>query len=276
MNENCPDLSSCLFKYGTVNYLKHTLEECTLKFSDLTAFNDIYENDYRLVHYFNDKNSLAEFGSGQHNPIGNVRDLIDEQLSKYRATCFSRKANISLMWSHYAGHHKGVCYCFKAEQPNDIFVPRKSILWGNIVYSSRLPTVTVFQEHTRKNMLDELATQVLLTKPLEWAYEEEVRCWSDEPVDTVEFAPENLRAIIVGRRMPDDKIEEIEAHIKKFNKDNNQSIKTWFACREPSSYNLSVHDNKDLRNAYEKTIVVDTPLLPKGDDSPLTCEIGDV
>ncbi len=125
-------------------------------------------------------------------------------------------------------------------------------------------------------MLDELATQVLLTKPMEWAYEEEVRYWSDKPVDTVEFAPENLRAIIVGRRMPDDKIEEIEALIKKFNKDKNQSIKTWFACREPSSYNLSVHDNKADRNAYEKTITAYTPLLPKGDDGPLTCEIGDV
>lgn len=263
-------MSFSLFKYGPASNVQRTLDDCTIGFSHLKDFNDINESDYRFVHYFRnleDEKRLLDPTSG--NAIHNARQLIDKQISKYRVSCFSRRANISLMWSHYADHHKGVCYCFNANKPGSVFT-NHTISWGSVVYSSQLPTLTVYQDHTRKNMLGAIASDVVLTKPMEWAYEEEVRYWTTASSPAVSFDPTSLRAIIVGRRTSDSEIDKIKLSIDKFNQTNKRSVELWFAHRQVSSFTLGVCNDKGFRTSSETNISDRIPILPSDDDSALT------
>ena len=270
LTEIFPNLTSCLFKYGPVSNVARTLNDCTVGFSRLSDFNDIYESDYRFVHYFkNLEDSKRLLDVVPENAVTNVRKVIDRQLSNYRVSCFSRRANISLMWSHYADHHMGVCYCFKAEKPEGLFAG-KPIGWGSVVYSSQLPKLTVYQDHTRENMLDAIASDVILTKPIEWAYEEEVRYWTTASNPAVSFAPSTLRAVIVGRRTSDSKIDQIKLEIDKFNERKSQTVEMWFAHRNASSFTLGVCNNRGFRNSSETSISDRIPILPAGNDDPLT------
>ena len=270
MNIIFPDLSSNIFKYGPVKNVKRTLKNLTIGFRPLKDFNDINESDYRFVHYFKDRESWTRLTDpATDNAIHNAKKLIDTQISEYRVSCFSRLANISLMWSHYADEHKGVCYCFKPKSPEKIFHGQE-MSWGSVVYSSQLPTLTVYQDHTRKNMLGAIASDVILTKPIEWSYEEEVRCWTTASSPAVSFEPTALRAIIVGRRTSDPEIEHIKSNIDDFNHTHSKSVELWFSHRNPSSFALGVCNDKDFRNNSETSISDRVPILPSGDDSPLT------
>ena len=268
LNEIFPNLSSSLFKYGPVSNVARTLNDCTVGFSPLGNFNDIYESDYRFVHYFKSEEDTKRLLDTPYNAVTKARKLIDSQLLKYRVSCFSRRANISLMWSHYADHHKGVCYCFKAEKPEGVFV--NPVNWGSVVYSSQLPTLTVYQDYIRKNMLDAIASDVLLTKPMEWAYEEEVRYWSTASSPAVSFDPSKLRAIIVGRRTIDSEIDQIKLEIDTFNQTNNQTVEMWFAHRNVSSFTLGVCNDRGFRNGSETSISDRIPILPASSDDALT------
>ena len=270
MNGILPDLSSSLFKYGPVANVERTLNDKTVGFSPLNNFNDIYESEYRFVHYFKSiEDSKRLLDPVPSNAINNARKAIDEKLSVSHVSCFSRRANISLMWSHYADHHKGVCYCFEAKKPETIF-SNQTIGWGDVVYSSQLPTVTVYQDHTRKNMLEAIASEVILTKPVEWAYEEEVRFWTNGASPAVAFDPASLRAIIVGRRTSDPEIDSIRSKIDEFNQANGCSVELWFSFRQASSFALGVCNDRGFRGSSETNISDRIPILPSGDDSALT------
>ena len=45
-------LADCIFTYGKSKFTKNTIDDETLPFSPLKSFNDIYECDYRITHYF--------------------------------------------------------------------------------------------------------------------------------------------------------------------------------------------------------------------------------
>lgn len=269
MSDIFPDLSSTLFKYGPVSNVERTLNDGTVGFSPLNSFNDIYESEYRLVHYFNSLEDQKKLLYIPDSAVVKVRKLVDEQLSKFRVSCFSRRANISLMWSHYADHHKGVCYCFKGSQPEKVFSGGK-IRWGNVVYSSALPTVTVYQKYTRKNMLDGISSDVVLTKPMEWSYEEEVRYWTADPNPSVSFDPSSLRAVIAGRRTTDDEIDQIQSTINKFNRNKGQSVQMWFAHRQVSRFTLGICNDRNYRDNSEEIISDHVPLLSSSDKTALT------
>ncbi|WP_170381897.1 DUF2971 domain-containing protein [Ruegeria atlantica] len=270
MNDIFPNLSSSLFKYGPVKNVARTLQNCTLGFSHLKDFNDIYESEYRFVHFFKSEEDARKLiDPVPDNAMKKARDTIDDQLSKYRVSCFSRRANISLMWSHYADDHKGVCYCFEAQRPEGIFSGTQ-VGWGGVIYSSELPTVTVFQEHTRVNMLPTIASDVILTKPMEWAYEEEVRFWTSAVGPAVSFDPTKLRAIIVGRRTSDPEIDQIMLEIDEYNQRNNQSVEMWFAHRNAARFTLGICSNRGFRDSAETSISDRIPILPTGGDQAVT------
>ena len=270
MNEKFPDLSFSLFKYGPVANVERTLTDKTLGFSHLNDFNDIYENEYLLDNFCKSvEDSERLLNTNPNNVNAYARRKINETLSNFRISCLSRRANIPLMWSHYSGNHEGVCYCFAAKNPKDIFRD-KTLGWGGVVYSSQLPTLSIFQEHTKRNMLEAVASKVILTKPIEWAYEEEMRFWGTSPFPAIGYDPSALRAIIVGRRTSDEQIENIRSLILGFNQRNGSSAELWFAHRYASSFMLGICNDLDFRNSSEIENMDRFPILPRGDESALT------
>ncbi|HRH96879.1 MAG TPA: DUF2971 domain-containing protein [Prosthecobacter sp.] len=75
--------------------------------------------------------------------------------------CLSKTPSNILMWSHYADCHRGMVLEFDSH--HDYFRHGTE----DVVYSDRRPSMTLHDEHP--------TTEILRTKSLDWAYEEEVR-----------------------------------------------------------------------------------------------------
>jgi hypothetical protein len=110
---------------------------------------------------------------------------IDESKSKLRVSCFTEDGNNSLMWSHYAENHTGVCLKFEpAEDPilDKVLFPVK--------YTDELIDA--------KNISD--FSKSLLTKLRTWEIEKEWRIISDKT--KFPFKQESLVEIVLGLRVP--------------------------------------------------------------------------
>ena len=97
-------------------------------------------------------------------------------------SCFSKRNNSILMWSHYANSHKGVC--LEYERPD-------SIDFKDVIYQQERPYIKMYKavSHAialdilgKKETEDEITTHLKETldpffvKSTDWSYEEEVRC----------------------------------------------------------------------------------------------------
>jgi hypothetical protein len=149
---------------------------------------------FSLPKYFNDPFDRPL------NPVARSRDLWGDLMGPLRADIKSRAwemnsgilsltrtATNSLMWAHYAESHKGVVLGFDMEVAGFLETDSNMIPahFGSVVYSRR----RVLDDYSTKgaNPLMVGATfgfditnyeklqRLFLTKPLDWAYEEEVR-----------------------------------------------------------------------------------------------------
>lgn len=114
-------LSSSIFKYGPFENVERTLSKLTLGFSPLSSFNDVYESEYRLVHFFHSVEDEKILFEGKKSPFTKINKLASDYLDAVRVTCFSYSSTNNLMWAHYANNHKGVCYCFNFEKQKSPF-----------------------------------------------------------------------------------------------------------------------------------------------------------
>ncbi|MDH3388911.1 MAG: hypothetical protein OEN02_13505 [Gammaproteobacteria bacterium] len=68
-------LTNCIYKYGPTEYVLRTLENLTIGFSKLSEFNDPYESDYRIAHYFHGIDDEKELLDGTKDTFGKIRKL---------------------------------------------------------------------------------------------------------------------------------------------------------------------------------------------------------
>ena len=111
---------------------------------------------------------------------------VDEAVNNAKETalisCFSKRNNSILMWSHYANSHKGVC--IEYERPD-------SIDFKDVIYQRDRPYIKMYKavSHAialdilgKKETDDEITSHLKETldpffvKSTDWQYEEEVRC----------------------------------------------------------------------------------------------------
>ncbi len=116
-------------------------------------------------------------------------DDIDEVQSKMRITCFTEDGNNSLMWSHYAANHTGVCLKFDTEKDENF---RNALL--PVEYKDELISA--------KNRDD--LKKCLLTKLKTWEVEKEWRVISAK--ERFDFKQEALVEILFGLRVPEKTI----------------------------------------------------------------------
>ena len=254
-------LSGCIYKFGPLANAKRTLQAQTLGFNSLVDFNDIYESEYRLSHYFESEAEMIKWTSGPTTPFSHIKDLARQYLDSVKVSCFSHTAINNLMWSHYSDQHSGVCYCFDFQNKNNTPFYPEPVNWGNVIYSSLIPEIYVFQNNTTEGIFEKLLMNVVLTKSSEWTYEKEIRFFLRQENKHLTYNPNSLKAIIVGRRTPDHNIDDINTDIAIYNSSNGTSVRLLFAHRIASSYNLGINSSRDFRNNSEESFNCRIPVL---------------
>lgn len=147
---------------------------------------------------------------------------ITESREKARITCFSKRNDSILMWSHYANSHSGVCFEFEEDRP----------FFRDVSYSDERPKIDLYKAMSRilgydfanekityqDKVLIESVLTLFFVKSREWSYEEEVRCLlSDEELHTEgfeyrdgkEFLKMRISKIYIGTKASGEKLNEI-------------------------------------------------------------------
>jgi len=262
-------LSNSIFKYSPFKNVERTLKNLTLGFSQLSNFNDVNESEYRLVHFFHSVEDEKELFEGKKSPFDKIQRLSSEYLNSVRITCFSHSATNSLMWAHYADNHQGVSFCFGFDGKNNPFDPIPTS-WGNVIYSSLVPEIKIFQDKTTEGMLPMLLTDVILTKSQDWEYEKEIRFFRKQDENFMNYNPNALRGIIVGRRTPNKQIQLLENLIDEYNKKHSMDARVLYAHRIATKFNLGIHSNKSFRDSSERSFNAKIPVLKEINSPPLT------
>lgn len=184
INEFLPDgLPERLYKFCSVNDNTYTaLRNGYLWYSSPSSFNDPYDCYRHLLKFeptaediiaFITKNyQLSEEGLKKkknyylQNPhlipqahYDTLADTIDAQ----GVCCFTVNHTNTLMWSHYAKHHSGICLVF--EPRNDL----NSFFVGKVRYKEE------FQSFNYYNQSHIGLMYLLMTKSHDWSYESEYR-----------------------------------------------------------------------------------------------------
>ena len=155
--------------------------------------------------------------------------LLAEQIGRRRIYCLTPFFDSTLMWSHYAAKHKGICLEF--DKNNALIEKARPVR-----YSKTYPEWTLHGA-----AIDPLP--LVLTKSIDWAYEREFRIVGsalDGPLklhDNFVVLPEGaLTAIILGCESPD------HAEVLSVVNEYGPGLPLKRAVRVPNHYKLTVKD----------------------------------
>jgi hypothetical protein len=204
------NMPSSLFKYCSFDregYSLSNLKNDVVWMSFPEEFNDPYDCAFTL------------FQSEINNEV--VKEKIDALFAKTNQilenglqdrikkgvliSCFSEIKDSMLMWSHYAGRHKGFCTEYAiAEEPTYKKFLSPVIYATNILSASEYldPVFTFFPY---------FAIHVALTKSVEWAYEKEWRFIMASSLLKPEraFPFPKAKAIYLGTKIDDENEKEL-------------------------------------------------------------------
>jgi hypothetical protein len=161
-----------------------------------------------------------------------VRNMV---VARWRIYCLTPHSDRSLMWSHYSNHHQGICLEFDTSQ---------AVIGGafQVGYRDALPALDI------PAISDEAAFQVLVTKSLDWSYENEYRILARDgegddvpnllPITTKDFLPlppGALTGIIAGCRAD---LNDIKVVVER----HAPGLPVKRAVQAPDRYCLFVHE----------------------------------
>ena len=147
---------------------------------------------------------------------------IEATRSKARISCFSKRNDSILMWSHYANSHKGVCLEF--EENREFF--------REVIYSTKRPKLSLYDATARALAFDYIGEKLtyqdkefadkmlkpLYTKSTDWSYEKEIRCiLSDTEPNTLGYSFDgknnyikmNITKIYIGSKAEHNDLKEL-------------------------------------------------------------------
>lgn len=162
--------------------------------------------------------------------------LEEDIFARYRVYCLSSKPDCTLMWSHYAANHTGICLEYDTDERTTIATAL------GVKYCDQYPTL----ELPDKRLEGLLA---LTAKSAVWSYEAEYRLIAQERAaaapGSVTLMTDNnlltlpegaLRAIIVGCSMSDTNRTTLQGMIKR----SSSKIELREATRVPNRYDLTI------------------------------------
>lgn len=170
-----------LYKYCSFDTLNLILKNSSLYYSTANEFNDPFELSTNIFEEYDDNyciENVLKLGNALVNDNNKnsfrlfkiFTDVWEEQKKQIGITCFSKSPLNSLMWSHYAEKHMGVCIGFNF----DIEERKDKVIQMPIRYVERIEPLNYWQKF-EDGFDDLVAFHWLLTKSKIWDYEEEVR-----------------------------------------------------------------------------------------------------
>ena len=220
-----------LYKYTSSENAILLLENKKLHFSSPLNFNDPYDCHPLLVKITDEyiynviKNSEYKYILNTKgftrspvylNFLKNFCKIQEKEVKKsilphVKITCFSEEKNNTLMWSHYASNHSGVCFEFDAQA--------MIIYFGNQTKTRSLPSYLFLKatyESKRRNYVYDSTSDTdsllmwLKTKSIKWQYENEIRLtslrWEE---NLLSIPPDLISRLFLGSQISEEHEERI-------------------------------------------------------------------
>ena len=127
--------------------------------ADPFEFNDPFEFHLKDIYFNDDEGNFIQLDSNQLE----VRENMLYQINGYGVVCYSTNEHNTLMWSHYADNHKGMCLVFDVPNPIEKYLMK-------VNYLEQLPNLN----YETNNLPSEIR-KIITTKSIDWGYEEEYR-----------------------------------------------------------------------------------------------------
>jgi len=253
-----------LYHYQKFNtdWLTATLRERKVFCSDLTALNDPWdckpwfdhepmakdpaELEAMLDFFRNTKAGADPANAGVRNlwerrvrtdpgelekTVRQLSDILAVEFAKRRIYCLTPDPCSTLMWSHYADKHHGICLEFYVG--NDLFLTAKKVLYRS-TYPKWVPQA-----------MEQIRLDMILTKSADWEYEQEFRLigtpeGSGHPLklagDFLRLPARALESVIIGCSATD----ETCAAVSNIVNTHAPEIRVKRAARAPNQYQLTI------------------------------------
>jgi hypothetical protein len=129
--------------------------------------------------------------------------------------CFSRDNRDTLLWTHYADAHRGVCLKYKFRAFYFLLEEFHLTTMGNVEYLAEPVTEWLKNAPTdMTNFIEELVHVFAKSKSPAWAYEKEARIF--RPPGVFNFSEQFLNQICFGLRTPQADIDLITNLAQKY------------------------------------------------------------
>lgn len=241
------------YKYVNIRDALLIINNKTLMFTNPLDFNDPFD----IAPVFPEV-GLSKFHSrilqkhGQaHELFGRKRidylksmdfnELRKKFLKSWGVTCFSKSPFILPLWAHYANNHKGCVLEFRVTEKMSNQIKANNGILADIVYP-----LNVTYNKKRPKAYDEngvltgkSAQNILLTKDTAWAYEQEMRAFSDNSPGIHPFNKDQLHRVYCGLKMEEDSIKQIESSVKNYQKLYGKAVKVEQVHLDRNEYKMS-------------------------------------
>jgi hypothetical protein len=221
MNEEDYIPHGSIYKYTSVEGAAATLENTSFKFNCPLDFNDPFDCNVSILEFSKTKAAIEEYKEvlsqsilprnmkrqalrELDNPVlfrKMYKHIANEKIAKSKVTCFSKNYTNTLMWSHYADQHRGVCLEFNGSMEPSNILERGVAMILNVNYDR---TDTINYNHEKERAIVDLFTR----KSFDWRYEEEVRIIVVDDSKYHKFNRDFLTGVVFGCRTsePDQEI----------------------------------------------------------------------
>lgn len=157
------------------------------------------------------------------------KDTLDGEIQKFLTgrgiCCFAERPDNLLMWSHYAGHHKGFCLEFRTDtEPFQKIHPVK--------YATQMPKIDLVPILCDGN-LDQVM-DLFCTKSQDWHYEREWRALHMEAGTAYTYPTEALTGVYFGAEASFTTFEIIALVLAG----QNEHVKLWTGKRSSSDFSI--------------------------------------
>lgn len=152
-------------------------------------------------------------------------DAVKKFLSQQGVSCFSEKPDNLLMWSHYAGHHKGFCLEFKTNL--EPFAKIKQVK-----YSTSMPSFDLVPMLCERNF-DQIV-DLFCIKSIDWQYEREWRAIHREAGTAYTYPAAALTGVYFGPKASFTSIEIIALVLAG----QNEHVKLWQGKQSKSAFSV--------------------------------------
>lgn len=157
------------------------------------------------------------------------QDVLNQEVSRFLSqrgvSCFAEQPDNLLMWSHYAGHHKGFCLEFKTESE-----PFQKIM--RVKYSADMPAFDLVPMLCDQNF-DQIL-ELFCTKAIDWQYEREWRAIHKEAGTAYTYPAEALTGVYFGPEATFTSFEIIALILAG----QNEQVKLWKGLRSRSDFTV--------------------------------------